>query len=595
MNIIRKAGSFVALVACFGTLGACEDFLEIEQTVEPASRTIFDSDEDFEAALGSTFGVWWGTAQGSRPTNSVQNWPVLAMANLGDELVMSLTTSTGHAYVAQEPRVAYDNDQFGGNWLFRKPFYDMYQCIATSVDAIQYLRANPTRKIMNGEVDMTLRAKWFARLMIGTCHVYAGLLFDQAYMIDDTFDTQNPNQDFASMLTPHPQVTAFGIAELEKAIAEMEADPANPEIPVTWINRDAGSLVTKNELIGFAHSMIARALIYDARTPQQRAAADWDRAVSHIEQGITEDFWVRGLSPRFDSRYKQYINFSNDGRISNRIVGPADTTGAYEAWEAAGLNGRDHFLIRTRDRRVHGPDVYNTATPPVLTLAGYKNPGAYFRLRYSNCSSSQLATRGPAAVFWNPVNASSSGGTYRRTLYASNKWEGGADHYDEGELVTMSVAEMNFLRAEALLRDGDADGAADIINAQSRVSIGKLPPATAAGSGTLPACVPRKLFATTPTCGSIWDVLMYEKRMETHGTEAIIPFADWRGWGMMPEGTICQFAPPYRELELFGVEYYTFGGSWPGSVGQPARPNGATCGAALDVGTSGGPLGTGTW
>jgi hypothetical protein len=576
--MIRRLGTIVGLAACLGTVGGCDNFLEVEQTIQPESGSLFDNDEDFDTALGSAFGVWWGTAQGSRPTNGVQNWPVLGMANLGDELVMSLTTGTGHAYVAQEPRTSYDNDQFGGNWLFRKPFYDMYLCTAIAIDALRYLDANPERRILEeGVDDVTPRARWFARLMNGVCHVYAGLIFDQGYTVDESFDTQNPNQDHAGMLKPHSEVTAFGIEQLELAITEMEAAP-NATIPAIWINRPETDLVTKADLIKFAHSMIARGLIYDARTPEQRALAEWDRAISHIDQGITEDFYVLGLSPRFDSRYKQYINFQNDGRISNRVVGPADTTGEYEAWEAAGLEGREHFLINTPDRRVHG-----VATS---SLAAYKVPGEYFFLRYSSCSSSQRTARGEtAAVCWNPVNASSSGGTYRRSLYASRKW-GGATHYNTGDLVTISVKEMNFLRAEALLRDGLADEAAAMINAQGRVDIGELPPATATGSGTLPSCVPRKLYATTPTCGDLWDVLMYEKRIETHGVEAIIAFADWRGWGMMPQGTICQFAPPGRELELIGVPYYTFGGEWAGSVGNPARANGATCGEPLV-----GPLG----
>lgn len=574
MTIIRRFGTIAGLVACLGALGACDEFLEVEQTIQPETGSLFENDEDFETALGSAFGVWWGTAQGSRPTNGVQNWPVLGMAVLGDELVMSLTTGTGHAYVAQEPRTAYDNDQFGGNWLFRKPFYDMYLCTAAAIDALRYLNANPDRRILElGVTDRTARARWWARLMIGLCHVYEGMLFDQGYTVDESFDTQDPDQDFAGMLKPHWEVTAHGIAQLEMAIAEMEASPDNDPIPALWINRPESDLVTKNDLIRFAHSMIARALIYDARTPEQRAAADWDRAVSHIDEGITEDFYVLGLSPRFDSRYKQYINFMNDGRISNRVVGPADTTGAYEAWEAAGLGGREHFLINTPDRRVHGE--------ATATAFAYKVPGAYFQLRYSNCTTAQRTARGQtAAECWNPVSASSSGGTYRRSIYASIKW-GGSTHYNTGDLVTISVKEMEFLRAEALLRAGDAAGAADIINAQGRVDIGELPPATAAGSGTLPSCVPRKLFATTPECGDIWDVLMYEKRVETHGVEAIIPFADWRGWGMMPEGTICQLAPPGRELELIGVPYYTFGGEWPGSVGRPNRENGTGCGLPL--------------
>ena len=569
MTSIHGLGRVVGLVACLAALAACDSFLEVEQTIQPETGTLFDTDEDFETALGSAFGVWWGTAQGSRPTNGVEEWPVLGMAVLADELVMSLTTGTGHAYVAQEPRIPYDNDQFGGNWLFRKPFYDMYQCTSKAIDALAFLNANPDRRILNedGE-DVTERSRWFARLMNGMCHVYAGLLFDQGYTVDETFPTQDKNQEFASLLRPHWEVTAFGIEQLELAIAEMEAAP-DAEIPVTWINRPENDLVTKDELIRVAHSMIARALIYDARHLGQREAADWDRAVEHIDLGITSDFYVLGLSPRFDSEYKHWINFQNDGRISNRIVGPADTTGAYEAWEAAGIDGREHFLINTPDRRVHGDSTEDAWA--------YKVPGAYFQLRYSNCSSSQRTARGEtAAQCWNPVNASSSGGTYRRSLYASIKW-GGSTHWNTGDLVAISVKEMEFLRAEALLWAGDSAGAALIINAQGREEVGKLPPATAAGSGTLPSCVPRKLHATVPTCGDIWDVLRYEKRIETHGTAPIISFADWRGWSMMPPGTICQFAPPYRELELIGLPYYTFGGDWPGSVGYPPRENGATC------------------
>ena len=602
MNIMRKLGRLAALSACLGTAVACDDFLSVDQTVEPASRTIFDSDLDFQAAVGSSFGVWWGTAQGSRPTNSVQNWPVLAMSGLADELVQTLTTTTGHSYVVQEPRVAYDNDQFGGNWLFRKPFYDMYQCTATAVDAIRYLNQNPTRIVYELDdddnlIDRTARIRWFSRLMNGLCHMYAGLLFDQGYTIDESFDTQNPNQDYAAMLKPHWEVTAHGIAQLEMAIAEMEADPTNPAIPATWINRDETNLVTKAELIRFAHSMIARGLIYDARTPQQRADADWDRAVSHIDDGITADFWVRGSTPRFDSRYKQYINFTNDGRIHYRIMGPADTSGRYQDWEAQGL-AADTFVVKTPDRRVHGTGS--------ATVADWRSAGRYFFLRQSNCN--------PASInCWVPSVTSASGGTYRRSMYASNKW-GGSTHYNTGQLVTLSVKEMNFLRAEALLRAGDPDGAVALINAQGRTNAttgGALPAATVDGApGTPQSCVPKKLmhFGTIVTdtegepvidpatnrpkregvCGDLWDVLMYEKRMETHGTEAIIPFADWRGWGMMPFGTICHFAPPGRELELIGVPYYSFGGEWAGSVGQPQRENQTTCGTAYA-----GPLGAG--
>ena len=138
------------------------------------------------------------------------------------------------------------------------------------------------------------------------------------------------------------------------------------------------------------------------------------------------------------------------------------------------------------------------------------------------------------------------------------------------------MKEMNFLRAEANYRLGNLQTAADIINAQGRVDIGGLDPVTVAGTGSLPTCIPRTF--DTGACGDLWDALMYEKRIETFGTEPMIPWADARGWGLMTEeGTICQLAPPGRELEVIGMTYYTFGGNAIGSVGRAPAMSGAKC------------------
>jgi hypothetical protein len=581
MKSIQRYGRLAVLGACFGTLAGCADFLEVTQTTEPEAATILDNDEDFNTVAGSPFGVWWGTAQGSRPTNSVWLYPVIALSALGEEFVMTPTSTSGHVYVAQEPRdLTYDNDQFGGNWFFRKPFYDMYHCTATAIDVIKYLNEHPNRRIGNATTgDGTNRVRWFNRLMLGICHVYAGMLYDQGYTVDETFDTQNPNQDFASMLKPHWEVTAWGIEQLEMAIEEMAADTVTT-IPANWINRAPGDLVTNQDLIRVAHSMIARALVYNARTPGQRAAVDWARVITEVDAGITEDFYVQGVpsitsstgSSRFDSQYQRYGAFLTDVRMSNWIVGPADTTGAFQAWVAAGIAGRDHFIIKTPDRRIHGNDLTNT------TLAPHKQQGVYMLPRTSQCTAAQRTARGQSvAECFNIAAMSSAGGTYRRSAYSNRRYiapAGQPDHWNNGQLVTMSVQEMQFLKAEAYMRLGQPELAVPIINAQGRVSRGQLAPATVDGAGTLPTCVPRKADGS---CGDLWDVLMYEKRLETALLEALVPFADYRGWGLMPVGTICQLAPPGRELELIGVPYYSFGGNAPGSVGAPPATSGATC------------------
>lgn len=74
------------------------------------------------------------------------------------------------------------------------------------------------------------------------------------------------------------------------------------------------------------------------------------------------------------------------------------------------------------------------------------------------------------------------------------------------------------------------------------------------------------------SCGNLFDAFMYEKRIELFGLEAIIPFADFRGWGRLPEGAIVHFPVHGRELETLRLPYYSFGGDLPGSAPAPTGP-----------------------
>jgi hypothetical protein len=72
-------------------------------------------------------------------------------------------------------------------------------------------------------------------------------------------------------------------------------------------------------------------------------------------------------------------------------------------------------------------------------------------------------------------------------------------------------------------------------------------------------------------CGNLWDVLRYEKRIETLGLNGGIPYYDNRGWGILLENTMIHFPMPVVDVELLlGLDaVYTFGGGGPGSA--PAR------------------------
>jgi len=135
------------------------------------------------------------------------------------------------------------------------------------------------------------------------------------------------------------------------------------------------------------------------------------------------------------------------------------------------------------------------------------------------------------------------------------------NYWQTGNLVLMSVTEMQLLKAEALIRLGRSAEAVPIINS-TRVAKGGLPAVDVNGPpqatvAQRASCVPRR---DDGTCGNLMDALIWESRLENFGLEATIAWANARGWGTMLSGTVIHFPVPGRELQTFKIPYYTFGG-----------------------------------
>jgi hypothetical protein len=86
-------------------------------------------------------------------------------------------------------------------------------------------------------------------------------------------------------------------------------------------------------------------------------------------------------------------------------------------------------------------------------------------------------------------------------------------------------------------------------------------------------CVPRVPDIATnfqsAKCGSVWDALKWEYRMET----AYTGYGNWyfasRGWGDLPEGTAIQVPVPYQEMDSRAQSFYPMGGlGGPGGAGR---------------------------
>jgi hypothetical protein len=125
----------------------------------------------------------------------------------------------------------------------------------------------------------------------------------------------------------------------------------------------------------------------------------------------------------------------------------------------------------------------------------------------------------------------------------------------------VTVTEMDLIRAEALVRLGRAAEAVPLIN-KTRVANGQLPPVTIDGPPDEPGCVPRKYMPglTQGQCGSLWDALRYEKRIEMAGVDPTVAYFDARGWQTLVENTFVHFPVPGREREIQERPIYTYGG-----------------------------------
>jgi hypothetical protein len=133
-----------------------------------------------------------------------------------------------------------------------------------------------------------------------------------------------------------------------------------------------------------------------------------------------------------------------------------------------------------------------------------------------------------------------------------------------GPFVVMSVTENDMLAAEGYLRTQNVAAAATLID-KSRVRAG-LPPLSGVVTTLTQqvpggnSCVPRVPQApnyTSTACGTIFEAMKWEKRVETSFTGYAQWFIDSRGWGDLVAGTALHWPVPYQELYARLLPSYT--------------------------------------
>jgi hypothetical protein len=521
----RTARHAVLLLALAAATGACQD-LDINNLNEPDGERALANPGDVESLIASSWTQYWSSTQSTES----RVMPLSAWASEG----AGTFANWANLFFAGQPRIAFDNaptsDMHGtadGHWG------GLYSALSNANEGLVSLDEGLVLDPDGTRGSVTIRAEAFGKFVQGLMHGYLGMIFDQAWVF--TEEDAASIEDFLgsedSEFVPYPDVLEQAFASMDEAIALTEE--ASFSIPWIW-----GNNLSSQDLAKLANSFKARFLVYGARTPEERAALDWDRVIEYVENGITEDFVVDNTDESSsDYKYRMMAPIAFSLWADYMLIGPGDISGAYQSWLETTPFGRTPFLITTPDRRITGADAAGDPDPNA--------PGKYFY------HTGELISSNPER------------GPYLISFYKFRRWRDDVEdtsddtYYDDGLMTVMTVDEMQLFLAEAYYHKGDLAGAAELIN-RTRTANGELPAVTAAGAPQTADCVPRMRDGS---CGDLLNALMYERMIEGTGLEGPRAWLDSRGFGRLLEGTALHLPVPGGELELLQQGYYTFGGT----------------------------------
>ena len=515
------------LVPALLLAGGCAD-LDVANPNEADRERVLNSFEDASALVGGSLNTWF---------HAVFDYggPGLFMSQVPFQHASPWACATEQ--YSRIPRMAFQNDPANNYYdALVRPWVRSYRAIVAASDGLRSLEDPEVVAQASPEEVALVRA--FGSFSLGVSHGTLALFYDQGVRMDPAVDPEAPGE-----MLPYGALMEVALGYLDEAVRV--ASGTNFTLPYGWMQAE----VTAPDLVRIARSLKARFRAQVARTPEERAAVDWSAVIADVEAGIQEDFlmemdWDAG----WYNAILDYSTWPSWSGLAYFVHGMADQSGAVAEWVALPMAEKQPFLPDGRPVLIVTPDL---RYPQGATVEAQRAaPGRYFRI----------------------MPEEEEGNTWKRPDRGTWRWswykpgprglEYGMDGVFDQPLITR--AEMRLLKAEGLYRLGDRAGAATLVNV-SRTAAG-LDPTDASGANG--SCVPR---LHDGACGDLWEMLKWEKRLETVWTG--IAGANWwfdgRGWGEFWLDTPLQFPVPCDELQVMGETFcYTFGGRG-GDMGSP--------------------------
>jgi hypothetical protein len=526
-----KALSLVVVMAAF-SLAACMD-LNVVNTNDADAERALATPGDVESLIGATYNTWFSGTYGN---GDAVGW------NTGASLFMS-NQSLQHAppwanwgmeFYGRIPRVAIANDVT--HFYYPRISWQWEYCYRALSSLAEGMRALEDEEVAEGLGPERLqRLKAYARFVQGLVHGTVALFYDRGFVLDETTDLADLGEplDYNALM-------AAAVGYFEDAIGL--ASSASFVLPFGWMAAE----VTSQDLVRLAHSYRARLRAQVARTPGERASVDWASVIGDVDAGIQATHmmdmdWNKG----WENLFLDYGTWPQWCQLPYFVYGMADQSGSVLEWLDLEMDEKDVTLPGGRPVLIVTPDL---RFPQGSTISEQRAiPGTKFRL----------------------VSAAEEGATWARPDRGSWRWSWywPVDRYwltpgwEEPEIL---LEEMLLLKAEGLYWQGNRGAAAAIVN-ETRVAAG-LNPTDANGTNT--DCVPR---LPNGSCGDLWEILKWEKRMETvwTGIAGQNWFFDGRGWGDLWKDTPLHFPMPCQEVEVLQMLPCSSYGGPDGEMGSP--------------------------
>lgn len=540
MTLFKK-GVLVSSLLLFGAAG-CAD-LEVTNPNQPDAQRALETAGDLESLVAGAFKQWQQTSGDyysisfALSTTSFQHsaWPANA----------------GMVFYSDFPRPQLPNEvahQFYGNLEY--PWNGSYRALAAlqqGLSAIANWEGDFAAELVPegtaGERAARMaRLNAYAKFTQGIAHASLAMLFDQAFVVDETVDIQGGE---AVELQPYTDVMAAALGYFDDAIAIAGANSF--EVPAAWIG---GVSMSDTDMIGIAHGLKARYMAAVARDPAERAAVNWTAVRNELAEAQP---WHMALVAfdyaNWTADLKYYPAYAGWQQLTYWILGMADQSGTYQDWVEVPIAERipevngEPFLIITPDQRFA-----QGATLAAQTDDSYDRYPLYGVPPFSLANNFQKPERGTWrwSYYW----------TYDAWLnFGSETWP------------EVSQAEIDLLRAEAEYRlNGNAPNATAI----ALVDMYRTAAGLDSSAGANEDCVPK---LPNGNCGDFFEQLKWEKRINTQFRGMLMApwYFEGRGWGDLYEGTALHFPVPCGEAYVLNLlPCYTYGAdagaASPGSV-----------------------------